>query len=138
MSTSSRARQNDRPCPWCGDWPDDEDRVGIYCRWCEAERERVYRARRRRAKLSTWFAEVRTADAERAAMLASAIVDELGGYDRAAQQLVRHVLDIAAGGKAPAQSLRQIEALLRLIRLSLPPGGGGGPGGSAAAESDGA
>ena len=108
------------PCPWCGDWPEDGNRTGKYCTPCEAERQAAYRARRKLARLSKWVAEIGTADAERAAMLGAAIVTELGGYTKAAAEIVAYVRQLAASGKAPAQAMKSYQAIVRLMQLSAP------------------
>lgn len=81
---------------------------------------RRWTARRRQARMSRWFADLGTADAERAAALGSAIVSELGGYDRAAKQLVAWLRESVASGKAPAASVKAIRGLMRMIDWSQP------------------
>lgn len=107
-------------CPWCGDWPEDGNRTGKYCTPCEAERQRQYRGRQRQARLSRWFAEVGTADAVRAAILVSAIVDELGGYNRTARQIAGVLKELQASGRSPVEAARCHRVLLQLMRLALP------------------
>ena len=114
------ARMATGPCPYCGDWPDDDNRVRNYCRPCHAERTNEYNRRRRQARLSRWFAEVGTADAERAAILVSAIVDELGGYNRTARQIAGVLKELQASGRSPVEAARCHRVLLQLMRLALP------------------
>lgn len=116
--TNNECTYPDRPCPHCGEWPDRH--IAGYCLPCHAAKIARYRRRKRSACLSRWYADLATADAERAAMLASAIVDELGGYDRAARQLVAWLRESVASGKAPKASLRAIEGLVKMIQLSCP------------------
>lgn len=70
--------------------------------------------------MSQWYAELGTADSERAATLASAIVSELGGYDRAAKQLVAWLRESVSSGRAPAASVKAIRGLMRMIDWSQP------------------
>ena len=108
----------DHPCRHCGEWPDRH--ICGYCLPCHAQRMLVWRRRRRRARLSRWFSEAGNSDATRAAMLTSAIVDELGGYDRAAAQIVAWLRESVESGRAPRESLKAIQTLLKLIELSAP------------------
>ena len=110
-----------RPCPYCGDWPDRH--VKGYCLPCHATLIAQWRRRRKSARISRWYSEIGTADARRAAMLASAIVEELGGYDRAARQLVAWLRESVETKKAPKASMRAIQAMMDVIRLSLPADG---------------
>jgi hypothetical protein len=106
------------PCPYCGDWPDDDNRVRNYCRPCHAERTNTYNRRRRQAALGASLEEIGTARPDRMRILASAIVDRFGGYDKAAAEIVAYVRELAKSGKAPAQAMRTLLGIVKLLHAA--------------------
>lgn len=105
------------PCARCGDWPDDDERYGSYCRPCQAERVRLYNRRRRLASLGKWTRQAKFAAPDRLGMLAYEIVDRLGGYERAAKEIIDYAR--ANRDKAPRRSMDAYLAILKLITTAI-------------------
>ena len=93
MPGPSMERGTDRihVCPRCGELVDDYGPQS-YCRPCWRAYRREYNARRRRARLGGSLAEIGTARPDRLRMLAEALVDRFGGFDRTAAEIVAYVL----------------------------------------------
>ena len=70
--------------------------------------------RRRQAAIRAWARESKTAGPDRLYMLASAIVDRLGGYDKAAKEIVAYIRELAESGKAPR---RAMDAYMSIVKL---------------------
>lgn len=105
-------------CRGCAIVLEDDNPTGYYCLRCNNKRLRRWRAARRRARLTRWYQELQTADAERTAILTSEIISRLGGYDQAASEIVTHVRTLASSPKAKEriEAMRCYRSLIQLMR----------------------
>jgi hypothetical protein len=54
-------------------------------------------------------------------MLCAAIVGRLGGFDRAAAEIVAYVRELAESGRAPAQAMKAYLAIVKLLYAASRP-----------------
>ena len=106
-------------CAYCNEVLDDFE-SGAYCPICKVDHQRRMLHRSQQASVSRWAKKLRTADAQRAAQLSSALVFELGGYEEAAEAIARCFQEIAGDQKRPAQAMHMLIVILRFIIMGLP------------------